>query len=747
MQWDICFGNAHGDKRVFVLPLCRDELRPFLSQNPYSRRYERSAITKKLTYFAFRAIIKVKRFYIYCGTDAARRSVVNITRKLCKNCFSPKAKRNEKCRVCGYAGGSGDMSLLPRGTRLCGRYIIGGAIGRGGFGVTYLAYDTTDRKTVAVKEYFPSMLAMRSRERYVIPNNEKSAEQFNIGAEKFFDEAKLVRQFNGNPNIVSIYECFYENNTAYYIMEYLDGITLEKYAEKYGALNSEQAAYIADKLTMALIVLHSGKVLHRDISPDNVMLCKDGRVKLIDFGAARQFLSDGTLGYTVIMKTGFSPMEQYSQDTNTDIRTDIYSTGTLLYYALTGKIPESPYRRLENNSAFKENIGGGLRLVIEKAAAIMPAERYQSVEEFRAGLASLDIKMTAIAVPKDHNSLNNERFASSGSQKKRIKARLFAVIAASVCVLAAAVFIISSVRGRSSLSENKKIVLKLDNEYAGHFNIGGKIPASTLKKVGGDVEITLHVRPWEDMEPNNICGVIPVNSENENVLRYLSAPNELWADANGWITVEKDAETLSLVISEKGVESLGDGELGFEMYDLIITSAELKRAGRQQEILIDDWYELRNATYHISGEGNGKTATVPLDEEKIQDWPNYATQTIPKAAFYEIDGDVKVTVLIEPIEGLETELRIVYAQNAGYCFNVLDNYFLVPVIRDSAGKALVKYYHSYGMMLEKSVTELTFIIPENAKEKMSAGVFFQSMGVKVTQARLETYDGEYNEFY
>ena len=674
---------------------------------------------------------------------------MNITRKLCKNCFSPISRQGKKCRVCGYAGGTGDISLLPRGTKLCGRYVVGGAIGRGGFGVTYLAYDTTEKKTVAVKEYFPSMLAMRCRGTHVIPNSEKSAEQFNIGAEKFFDEAELVRQFNGNPNIVSIYECFYENNTAYYIMEYLDGITLEKYVEKYGAPDSEQAVYIADKLTMALMVLHSGKVLHRDISPDNVMLCRDGRVKLIDFGAARQFLSDGTLGYTVMMKTGFTPMEQYSQDTKPDIRADIYSAGTLLYYALTGNIPESPYKRLENDSKLGGNIANanvGLRRVIEKAAAVMPSERYQSVEEFRTELSKLDINMTAVAVPKDHDPLNDGRFAVSGSRKKHIGARSFIIIAASVCVIAAIVFIVNGVRGRSSLSENQRIELTLDSEYAGDFNIGGKIPASTLKKIGGDVEITLRVKPWEDMDPINICGVIPVNSEDGNILRYLTAPNELWADANGWITVEKDAKTLSLVLSEEGVESLGDGELGFETYNLIITSAELKRAEKQREIGIDDWYELRNAPYYVSEDENGKRVTVPLAEDRTQDWPSFESQAIPKAAFYEIDGDVKVSIAIEPIEGLETIPRIVYVHNSGYCFNVLDNRFLVPVIRDGTGKALVKFDHHYGMMPEKSLPGLIFIIPENVKEKMSAGAFLQCMGVRVTLAQLEAYNGEYDDF-
>lgn len=665
--------------------------------------------------------------------------------KRCCVCFSVVGKRGKACPVCGCYGNEAlEPDILPRGTKLAGRYVIGGCIGRGGFGITYLAYDKKLNKVIAIKEYFPTMAARRSG-RHIIPNSEKNAEQFNIGAEKFFDEAEIVRRFNGNPNIVSIYECFYENNTAYYVMEYLDGITLQKYVKEYGTLNFEQSSYIADKLTLALVVLHSAKVLHRDISPDNVMICRDGSVKLIDFGAARQFLSDGSLGYTVIMKTGFSPMEQYSQETNLDVRADIYSVGTLLYYALTGNVPESPYKRLKDDSIFhlnSVNADAGLWKVIEKAAAIMPSERYNSAEDFRSALSGLNIDMTAISVPNEYNSFKNGRFPSSDTSKKRV---VFAA-AAVICVVTAVLLVLNGIRGRSYLPEDGKIELTLDNEYAGHFNACGKIPASELRKFGDDVEITLSVKPWEDMDPALICGFIPVNSDGGIMPEYLFAADELWADANGWISVDSGTETLTLVLSKEGVESLGKGELGFEAYNLIITSAELKRAEKKRDINIDDWYELRNAAYSVSEDENGKTVTVPLSEDRVQSWPSYESQAIPKSAFYEFDGDVKVTLKIEEIEGLEFEQRIVYVQNSGYCFSVMNNKYLVPAAKDSTGNPLVKRDHFYGMMVGRGCSELTIVIPKNAKDKMSSGVFFQSMGVKVTQARLEGYNGEYDEF-
>lgn len=672
---------------------------------------------------------------------------MKMSRKICKNCFSFIGRSNGKCPVCGYIKGDDEPSALPRGTRLAGRYIVGGSIGRGGFGITYLAYDTRNGETVAVKEYFPTMLARRGSSCHVVPGSEKNAEQFNIGAEKFFDEAELVRRFNGNPNIVSIYECFYENNTAYYVMEYLDGITLENYVKKYGALTPAQTLYIVDKLTMALVVLHSGEVLHRDISPDNVMLCRDGSVKLIDFGAARQFLSGGVQGYTVIMKTGFSPMEQYSQNTDSDIRTDIYSLGTLLYYALTGSVPESPYKRMEDDSEFRENAAnsaGGFRSIIEKAAAVVPSERYKSAEEFRSELSRLKINAAVIAVPKDYNSLRTDNFSAQDVPTKRLKPRLFIMpAAAAVCAAIAIPLIVNGLRG----SPKQDIIeLTLDSEYAGDFNIGGKIPSERLRELDGGVEITLSVEPWKEMATDNICGVIPVNSDDESVLEYLTSPDELWGDENGWINVEKGSQTLSLVMSREGIESLGDGELGFETYNLIITSAVLKSSEERHSINIYDYHKQRNAPYSVFDGVNGKTITVALEESRLLTWPTFESQNIPKSAFYEFDGDVKVTIELENIEGMDYDWREIYVRNGGYCFDVFDDDFLVPALTDIDGRPLITRDSAFGIIPDKILKECVFIIPNNVKPKMSAGVFFQCMNVRVVSARLEAYNGEYNVF-
>lgn len=669
---------------------------------------------------------------------------MNVPAKLCKNCFSYIGKPNGSCPVCAYSrGGSAEPSVLPRGTNLGGRYILGGNIGRGGFGITYLAYDTLAGKTVAVKEYFPSALAHRGRDLHVIPNSEKSAEQFNIGAEKFFDEAELVRRFNGNPNIVSIYECFYENNTAYYIMEYLDGITLENYVQKYGVLNSAQALYLADKLTMALLVLHSGGVLHRDISPDNVMLCRDGSVKLIDFGAARQFLAESKAGYTVIMKTGFSPAEQYSQSSDTDRRADIYSTGTLLYYALTGSVPESPYKRMENDSAFADNPAGadcGLWSVIGKAAAVSPSERFKSAEEFRSALAELKISAAAIAVPEDYNSLK----AENGTEYEKSKRRFAGVLPIAVCAILLCAASAAGIAASRAESVPQITEIALDSEYKGHFNIGGAIPAEELKKFGGDVEITLHIEPYENMPPDDLHGVIPVNADDRSVLKYLTAPGELRADENGWINIEKGDRTLSLVLSREGVESLGDGSLGFEAYNLIVTSAVLKPSEKQNAILINTYHAQRNAPYYVVDGEEGKVIAAELEEYSRSPWGAHETQGIPKSAFYVFDGDVKVTVTVGELDDETNDWNVVYICNAGFCTNVFDGDVLVPASSGIGGS--ISRVDSYGILLNSGCTGFTFIIPQRVKEKMSAGLFLRSTNMRVTDVKLEDYSTEYSEF-
>ena len=318
-------------------------------------------------------------------------------RKICNNCF--RQIKTEPCKYCGYKKSAyrPEAGILPVGTVLKKRYCIGEVLGKGGFGVTYKAFDTVDSKIVAVKEYYPSGLVHRDTGTTQISVSSKQYEDnFKVGADKFFEEAKMVSRFNGNPNIVNVYEFFYENGTVYFAMEYLDGVDLKHFVkERGGKLPQENVLYIADIITDALLIAHSMNVLHRDISPDNIFILNNGEVKLIDFGAARQVLAEQSKSISVILKQGFAPLEQYQRRGKQGPWTDIYALGATLYYVITGKMPDEVTERLDFpdiGSADEYGVDPEFWEIIRKCMEVRAADRYQTVFELKEKLNALSIK-------------------------------------------------------------------------------------------------------------------------------------------------------------------------------------------------------------------------------------------------------------------------------------------------------------------------------------------------------------------
>lgn len=328
-------------------------------------------------------------------------------KKLCESCFAETD--SEICPKCGFDKSeyTADPLVLPMGTKLNNKIIIGRVMGKGGFGVTYLGYDLRMDKTIAVKEYYPNGIAYRSpagTEVSVVDT--KSSETFEKGAEKFYTEAEMVAQFNGNPNIVSVYDYFRANNTVYLIMEYLSGITLKNYVKKHGRLTDGQALFVIDKIAAALSITHSAGVLHRDISPDNIMICMDGKIKLIDFGAARQIMAESSSNLTVVMKPGYTPIEQYTKKGRQGAWTDIYSLGVSVYFALTEVIIDDPYARMDDDSELAENrhgINNDLWAILKKCTMINASDRYGSAIDLRKALKSVSapIKSEPIGLSDD----------------------------------------------------------------------------------------------------------------------------------------------------------------------------------------------------------------------------------------------------------------------------------------------------------------------------------------------------------
>ena len=320
-------------------------------------------------------------------------------KKICENCFKETAQ--DPCPHCGFSKSTHrqDPITLTIGSILNQRYMIGRVIGKGGFGITYLAYDLKLDTRLAVKEYYPMGMAIRTPGSTTVSvSNEQSEEPFKNGAEKFYSEAKMVAKFNGNPNIVSVHDFFYENDTVYFTMGYLEGETLKSYLKE-KKITEGQAVKIMQDISNALMASHSMNILHRDISPDNIMLCDDGSIKLLDFGAARQVMAEQSQSLSVILKQGFAPLEQYQKKGKQGPWTDIYALGATIYHALTGDVLDDPMTRLDDDSAFEENrhgISEGLWNIIHKSLMLRIEDRYQDVFELKKDLNALEIKPETI---------------------------------------------------------------------------------------------------------------------------------------------------------------------------------------------------------------------------------------------------------------------------------------------------------------------------------------------------------------
>ncbi len=313
---------------------------------------------------------------------------------LCEKCFLPLTQQDEVCPHC-KPGSNVELylSALPEKTILQGRYIVGKVLGKGGFGVTYLCYDSKLEKRVAIKEYLPDSLIHRnSGETEVSFFSGEKEQSFLGGALKFYEEAKRVSRFNGNPNIISVYEFFYENNTAYYVMEYLVGEDLKHCIARHGGrIRETQAMFIAKQMCEVLFIVHSLGVLHRDISPDNIFICDDGTLKLIDFGAARQIIGEETNSLSVILKQGFAPLEQYQKHGNQGPWTDLYALGATLYYAITGNVIDDAMTRVTEDSLDMTGISPAFGDVLRFLLVVDIKHRCQSAVELKRMLDHIEI--------------------------------------------------------------------------------------------------------------------------------------------------------------------------------------------------------------------------------------------------------------------------------------------------------------------------------------------------------------------
>ncbi len=311
--------------------------------------------------------------------------------RYCYSCFK---KLNESVRFCPFCGqdthsvGKNERILSP-GTILNGKYLIGQVIGEGGFGITYKGMDLNLKLKVAIKEYFPAVFATRDvnsgdQSIHIISGN--ATQHFQTGLEDFAKEANRLSQFAQLEGVVSVLNFFYENNSAYMVMEYIDGITLKDYLEtQNGKLSWNETLSLLHPIILSLITIHNTGMIHRDISPDNIMMTESGQMILIDFGAARNVNINRQ--NTVVLKKGYAPLEQYQSNGYQGTWTDVYSICATIYRMISGSKPEDALAvaggtiRIPGLKTFDRTLPDFVNLVIQHGMEVLPENRIQTMDE------------------------------------------------------------------------------------------------------------------------------------------------------------------------------------------------------------------------------------------------------------------------------------------------------------------------------------------------------------------------------
>ena len=308
--------------------------------------------------------------------------------KLCPGCMQHLKDSNTTCPHCGYPEKHLTVKdSLPVFSILAGKYLLGAPLGKGGFGITYIAMHLPDEKIVAIKEFFPANLAVRDTDNEtVVPADDTKAVYYRTGMKSFSEEGRILYLLSDIEHVVHVAEQIQANNTTYLVMEYVPGISLKKYMKQQQKLFSEQETLtLMQPILLALQTMHQKGILHRDISPENLMLSPDNTLTLIDFGAARTFSRSDDDNLTVILKRGYAPEEQYHSNSRQGPWTDLYAVCAVMYQMLTGILPQEASARAEEDHLTPISRIEGLSLspstcaALEKGLQMDPMERYPDI--------------------------------------------------------------------------------------------------------------------------------------------------------------------------------------------------------------------------------------------------------------------------------------------------------------------------------------------------------------------------------
>lgn len=321
---------------------------------------------------------------------------IRTNKNICLYCFGD-LDSNRVCMNCHHKADDvpSPPHHLPQRTVIGpqNRYLIGKALGEGGFGITYLGWDLQQGIKVAVKEYFPSGYVTRiAGNNQVIINSKQNQAASNRGLKRFVEEARALAKIKNLSGVVNVRDFFSANGTAYIVMEFLDGVSLKKYLQrKGGKIGIDEVLTIMRPVMESLTQVHKTELIHRDISPDNILITKQNEVKLIDFGAAKYSNPDGR-SLSIVLKQGFAPPEQYDTHGEQGPWTDVYALGVTVYFAITGVLPPESIRVMMGKDVIKRPselgiaIDAGIENALMKSLAVDRKKRYQDVQQMINGL-------------------------------------------------------------------------------------------------------------------------------------------------------------------------------------------------------------------------------------------------------------------------------------------------------------------------------------------------------------------------
>ena len=301
------------------------------------------------------------------------------------------------CPSCGYRKDQTEESnthALKPYTILQGKYLVGNILGEGGFGITYIGLDLNLEIRVAIKEFYPNGFVTRESGVTSMVTNYTSSDrpQYEKWKDSFVREARSLAKFSDLPGIVHVKDFFQENNTAYIVMEYVEGETLKSHLKNCGGIMPVQETLsMMRPVIQSLAKIHQAQIIHRDISPDNIMIQEGGSVKLIDFGAARDFGNGDDRSLSVLLKPGFAPEEQYRSKGNQGPWTDVYALCATIYRCITGeKPPESMERMRQDTLKYPSSYGISITKSEESALlnglAVLAENRIKTMGELEAKL-------------------------------------------------------------------------------------------------------------------------------------------------------------------------------------------------------------------------------------------------------------------------------------------------------------------------------------------------------------------------